>query len=707
MAIDDYADIFDSAGKQYGVNPQLLRSIAQTESSGNPDAYNSESGASGLMQIIPETAKSLGINDPNDPKQAITGSAKLMAENLKRYKSIPTAVMAYHGGTDPTNWGDKTHDYAQKVMKGIDNNPTTIMGGDGNDRLSTRSLLLKSLDEPESTNNTPVSKVQSTRDMLKASLENDDNQGHQEKEITSGSPTLPPIEQSTPPPQTTGIGHTAGYLGRAALTGVSAIPQTILNLPTNIASAAKNAYEELTTPQGREVLGTETAPFKEPLSTKDFQNQLSDIGLQTASNRPERLISDVVTGVTGGATGGAGSVVGAIGGGLGGGGSGYVREHGGTEGQQLAANLVGNLLIPGVGAASTALSTKVNPLIIEAAKKAEELGIHIPNSQLTANTPIKWLSSVLPAIPFSGAGKEMEVAKAQLLRKVSNTIGEDTPHLIKEVMDSAGDRIGKMYDSVAEAVPNVHISDKSLNKLANISSKVKATLPADEASRLNGQIDDILNKAADNGGSLPIKVWKNITDSNSNLTDLTKSLSTLGRRSAYNIKGALYDALSDSAPKEAQTTLKQANKFYKNYKTLEPLAEKDPITGEINPLLLLSKVNQTGRKFKKGGLEDLQNLASVGNKFFKQMPSSGTSEKTALMGYLGAGGAGGLATNLMNGDLPQAAGLLGTLAGTSIAARSANAAIHSKAYRNMLLGNKPDYLPGIAGGVAASQSNNR
>jgi hypothetical protein len=714
MAIDDYANLFDSAGKQYGVDPQLLRSIAQTESSGNPNAYNEESGASGLMQLIPETAKSLGVDDPNDPKQSIPGAAKLLAENIKRYKSISTAVMAYHGGTNPENWGDKTHAYVQKVLGNINNSTSTVMGNEGNDSISkaqsTRDLLAQSLQEPDNNNASSPSKAESTRAALQASLESEDNAQEADKkpfmninigEQPKNDPS-PAQQEITPlPAQTTGLAHTAGYLARAGLTGISALPQTILNLPTNIASAAKNAYEELTAPEGREALGAETSPFKEPLSSQDFENQLSDIGLQAPADRPERLISDIVQGATGGAIGGG--VGAAIGGGLGGGASSYVREHGGSKGQQLAASLAGNLLIPGTATISSTLSKPVNPLLVDAAKKAEALGIKIPNAQLTNNAPVKWLSSALSAIPFSGAGKELEAAKSQWMRRISNTIGEDTPNLTSATMDSAGDRIGKMYDSVAESVPNVKISSKALDKLSNISSKIDATLPPDEATRLNKQIDDIIHKAAANDGSLPIDVWKNFTDSNSDLTDLTKSLSTLGRKSAYNIKGALYDALSSSAPQESQDTLKQANQYYKNYKTLAPLAEKDPITGEINPLLLLNKVNQTGKKFNKNGLSDLQTLAEIGNKFFKQMPSSGTAERAALMGYLGAGGAGGVAEHLLSGNIPQALGTVGNLAATSLAARGANAAINSQAYRNMLLGNNPNYLPGILGGVASNQ----
>lgn len=729
MSLDDYSDVFDSAGTQYGVDPNLLRSIAQTESSGNPNAVNKDTGATGLMQLLPSTAKSLGVTDPTDPVQAINGAAQLMAQNLKRYKNPEQAIKAYHGGTDQANWGPITDDYLDKVknnyqppdggkslfssfvgdaqageMPNISN--SSVAQSTNPSVQSTREMLLKSIadddvkdnnaspelnSELENANISPTSSsgAEGTRARLLSSLNEED------RTQNSASP-IANIDQSS------GATHTAGYLARAGLTGISGITRAAFNLPTNIASAAKNAYEELTTPEGRAALGTETAPFKEPLSAQDFSNQLTSAGLATPQDRPERLISDVVEGATGGATGGSGSFVGALGGALGGGGSGYVREQGGTPGQQLAANVAGNLLIPGAGSLASAATKEVNPLIANAAKQAEDqYGIKIPNAQLTNSSPVKFLSGVLPSVPFSGAGGEMNAARSQFGTAISHTIGEDTPNLTKEVMDSAGDRIGKMYDSVADSVPAVKVSDPIINKLSDIDQKASETLLPDEYSLIKKQIDNIKDKSSD--GSLSSAAFKNMMDSNSSLTSLTKSGSTGSRQAAYGIKSALYGALGDSAPDDAKATLQQANQYYKNYKTIEPLADKDPITGEINPVLLLNKVNQTSNKFGDKGFDDLQNLAGIGNKFFRQVPSSGTSERTQMLGYLGAGGAGGVASHVLNGDIPAALGTLGTLGGTVLAARGANAAINSQAYRNMLLNNSPNYLPAISGGIATNR----
>ena len=112
--MSQWDSLIQAAGQKYNVDPQLIASIVQTESSGNPNAYNSEYGATGLGQQIPATAKALGI-DPKDPAQSIEGVAKLLDENLSRYGNAEQAVLAYHGGTDQAAWGPKTQDYLRKV----------------------------------------------------------------------------------------------------------------------------------------------------------------------------------------------------------------------------------------------------------------------------------------------------------------------------------------------------------------------------------------------------------------------------------------------------------------------------------------------------------------------------------------------------------------------------------------------------------------
>jgi len=125
MAMSDYTGQISSAAQQAGIDPRLLASVIQTESSGDPSAYNASTGAAGLGQQIPATAKALGVN-PTDPSQSINGAAQLLAQNIKRYGNVDQAVAAYHGGTDPGNWGPKTQDYVQKVSQTFQGMPQPV-----------------------------------------------------------------------------------------------------------------------------------------------------------------------------------------------------------------------------------------------------------------------------------------------------------------------------------------------------------------------------------------------------------------------------------------------------------------------------------------------------------------------------------------------------------------------------------------------------
>jgi peptidoglycan DL-endopeptidase CwlO len=92
-----YAELFNAAGAKYGVSPKLLAAVAKVESGYDPNAV-SRAGAQGLMQLMPSTARGLGVSDAFDPAQAVQGAAKLLAANLKEFRSVPLALAAYNAG---------------------------------------------------------------------------------------------------------------------------------------------------------------------------------------------------------------------------------------------------------------------------------------------------------------------------------------------------------------------------------------------------------------------------------------------------------------------------------------------------------------------------------------------------------------------------------------------------------------------------------
>jgi soluble lytic murein transglycosylase-like protein len=77
------------------------------------------------MQLMPSTARGLGVRDSFDPAQAIDGAAKLLAHNLKEFKSVPLALAAYNaGGGAVHRYGGippyaETQAYVPKVQKAL------------------------------------------------------------------------------------------------------------------------------------------------------------------------------------------------------------------------------------------------------------------------------------------------------------------------------------------------------------------------------------------------------------------------------------------------------------------------------------------------------------------------------------------------------------------------------------------------------------
>jgi soluble lytic murein transglycosylase-like protein len=94
---------FDSAiervGDRFLIQPALVKAVVAAESNFNPTAV-SHKGAQGLMQLMPATALSLGVENSFDPDQNLAGGARYLREMLDRYGDLKSALAAYNAGPD-------------------------------------------------------------------------------------------------------------------------------------------------------------------------------------------------------------------------------------------------------------------------------------------------------------------------------------------------------------------------------------------------------------------------------------------------------------------------------------------------------------------------------------------------------------------------------------------------------------------------------
>ena len=92
-----YAPLINAAANQYGISPALVDAVMWQESRYNPKAVSS-AGAIGLMQLMPGTARYLGVN-PHDPWQNVFGGAAYLRQQLDRFgNNVPLALAAYNAG---------------------------------------------------------------------------------------------------------------------------------------------------------------------------------------------------------------------------------------------------------------------------------------------------------------------------------------------------------------------------------------------------------------------------------------------------------------------------------------------------------------------------------------------------------------------------------------------------------------------------------
>ncbi|RMG27245.1 MAG: lytic transglycosylase domain-containing protein [Armatimonadetes bacterium] len=87
----------DQIAEENGLDAGLFRALIRAESGWNPNAV-SPKGAMGLTQLMPDTARALGVNNPFDPVENLRGGARYLRQMLDQFGSVELALAAYNAG---------------------------------------------------------------------------------------------------------------------------------------------------------------------------------------------------------------------------------------------------------------------------------------------------------------------------------------------------------------------------------------------------------------------------------------------------------------------------------------------------------------------------------------------------------------------------------------------------------------------------------
>lgn len=117
----DYDPVIQRTARMHGLPPALVKAVIRAESNFDP-AARSHKGAIGLMQLMPGTAREMGVEDPWEAEENVRGGTRYLRTMVNRYGDVKLALAAYNAGPDAVDrYGGvppyrETQEYVQRVL---------------------------------------------------------------------------------------------------------------------------------------------------------------------------------------------------------------------------------------------------------------------------------------------------------------------------------------------------------------------------------------------------------------------------------------------------------------------------------------------------------------------------------------------------------------------------------------------------------------
>jgi len=313
--------------------------------------------------------------------------------------------------------------------------------------------------------------------------------------------------------------------------------------------------------------------------------------------------------------------------------------------EQAFAGGVGGAAGTAIARAPGALAEPFKKTLGSAEQKAVDFlrasGVPVDVAQATGSEFLKRTKAASFDNPHT-AGKAIDFAdmqKAAYNKAVAKTMGEDAIAITPDVLQTAKTRLGNNYDDIALR-NSIHLDDQLTKNLSSIRSEAEQILNPEQFNIVQKQINNIIQKAEEQGGGLHGEQYQSIKKV---LDKLSGGRDTDVGAYARELKETLLDGLTRTAKatgNEADVKLlKETNRQYSNMKKIEDVVLKNEF-GNVSPSLLNTSLATKSKRYSFYQDDpELANLARAGKMVLEQkLPNSGSVARLLASSPVYAGG---------------------------------------------------------------------